>query len=1200
MLRKFLKFFLYLTVAYAIVGFFILPFILKPQLVQILQKQTKTKASIESVAFNPLLFRLDIQGVTLHDLQKRRLFSFDTLSINLNPTSLLYGALELKKLSLVSPKIYVVYNKDKSINLLNALKVQKSVQPKSEEKDKNSTLPRIIVDTIQLEDGKIYYTDYTRKRPFEFSLENIGFSLKNFDTKNITRKNAGVRLYSKLGDGGFVDFKSKIRSIAPLKIEGSLVLQASKLYTEWKYMQDVLKLEVADGKLSFHTRYAFNLDDINATKIEGLNLSLEKLRIKPKAKDKDILNLEHLYVTNAILLPMQQKVRIEKIGLDGLNIKAVRNAKGMLDWLEYIKIQNVDTNTTQPVALKKSKLSKPWDVRLNSLALQKISLLFRDKAVYPNVSTKLNELDIYAKDITLAGEKPFSYKIQATFNDKASCDMHGTLAHKKLALVSHIACRDIDIAHYRPYIDQAAQAHLKRFDLALAHALLDFQAAVKVDENTTTALLVDDANVSLRELLVRKKSTHKQLVAWKDFSVQGIELSSAKKELFISDVALNNLLANLVLQKDGALNVADVIIPKSSAKPKTAAKEGKKAEAYSVKVGQIALNGAKVTLLDKSLTQAQKQTLDKINIKVNDFDIQKNSWLRYKASMRLNQSGILKASGKLRHTPLKQSGEISAQKIALTALTPYLQEQSFISVDDGRLSFKVKEHYMPSKRYPDLRIHGEVMLNSLFVTDTKDTNSSLFSLNELHVHPFTLELFPNRLYVDAVDVDSFYVAAKIDENKTLNFSQLMKHTKGADNNKSNATQKAQKKQQKQDPFPVKIVKINVTNGSAEFRDFSLPIKFKTNIHDLNGALYAVSSSPGDTTYIDINGEVDKYGSTKLRGSVDSFNPKEYTDLQFDFKNLDLHTMSGYSASFAGYEIDSGKLYLDLGYNILHAKLNATNNIMIKKIKLGKELEGKNINHLPLGFVIGLLEDNEGIIDIDMPIEGNVDEPDFKYGALVWKTLGNLIAKAVTSPFKFLGSMMGMNGEDLEFVAFEFGKSDITPPQREKLDKIAKLMRKRPKISLKVDAVYDEVDDLKALKLQKLVAMVMKKSGNENVKNNKTALNIDMLEDVYADLREDDALDATRAKLHKEYDDEKAFDRAYQNALIELCTQIQPVKEKELEALARERAKKIQSYLVTEKSLAINRVLIGNVIKQHSSDDKTVQLKLNITVQSSDK
>ncbi|MBA1433015.1 MAG: DUF748 domain-containing protein [Epsilonproteobacteria bacterium] len=687
-----------------------------------------------------------------------------------------------------------------------------------------------------------------------------------------------------------------------------------------------------------------------------------------------------------------------------------------------------------------------------------------------------------------------------------------------------------------------------------------------------------------------KKSTNEQLLAWQDFTIRGVQLSTAKKELFITDVALNKMLVNIVRQNSGMLNVADIVEVNKS-KKKREDKKAKSTEPYSVKVAQIELNDAQIRVLDKSLTQARKHAVDKINIKVNDFDIKKRSWLSYKASMRLNRSGILKARGKLRHTPLKQSGEISAQKIALKALTPYLQEQSFISVDDGRLSFKVKESYLPSKRYPDLRMHGEVVLNSLFVSDTNDANSSFFSLNELRVKPFTLELFPNRLYVDAVDIDSFYVAAKIDENKSLNFAQLMKEKK---------SETTQKPEQKLEPFAVKIAKVNVKNGSAEFRDFSLPIKFKTNIHDLNGALYALSSSPGDTTYIDISGEVDKYGSTKLKGSVDSFNPKEYTDMRFDFKNLDLHAMSGYSASFTGYEIESGKLYLDLGYNILHAKLNATNNIMIKKIKLGREIEGENVNHLPLGFVIGLLEDNEGIIDIDMPIEGNVDEPDFKYGALVLKTVGNLIAKAVASPFKFLGSMMGLDGEALEFIAFEFGKNDITPPQREKLDKIAKLMRKRPKITLTINAVYDERDDKKAVKLQKLVAMVMKKSGDENAKSAKNALNIDVLEDVYAQLRDDGALDVLKTKLHKEYENEDAFNRAYQNALIELCTQIQPLEKRELESLAKARAKKIQTYLIEEKSLATKRVVTADVIKQNDADDKTVHLGLNIVVESSDK
>ncbi|MBA1433305.1 MAG: DUF748 domain-containing protein [Epsilonproteobacteria bacterium] len=232
MFRKIIKYLFYLFVAYLFLGFFILPLLIKPQLIKIIQNETKTKASIASLSFNPLLFSVEISDLQLNDLQNKALFSFDTLRVNVNPSLLLYGALELKELSLIAPRVSVVYNKDKSINLLKVLKSQKSEQQERAAETSNSSLPRIIARSIKIENGKIDYTDYTRRQTFTFSLENIGFSLKNFDTKNIRQDNAGLRLYSKLGDGGFIDFKSKIRSIQPLEIEGSLSFEASKLYTE--------------------------------------------------------------------------------------------------------------------------------------------------------------------------------------------------------------------------------------------------------------------------------------------------------------------------------------------------------------------------------------------------------------------------------------------------------------------------------------------------------------------------------------------------------------------------------------------------------------------------------------------------------------------------------------------------------------------------------------------------------------------------------------------------------------------------------------------------------------------------------------------------------------------------------------------------------------------------------------------------------
>jgi len=1197
---KLLKYLFYIFLGYLFLGFILLPILFKPQLIKIIEKETNAKVKIESLHFNPLIFQVGVEKFSLYDLQKNKLFDFEELRINLDPTSLFMGALELKELALIDPQINLIYNKDKTINLLKVVKKKKEPQ-KAPESKTSMQIPRIIVDLIDIEGGKLSYKDYTKKTPFVFSLENIGFSLKNFDTKKIGYNSAGIRFYSRLGDGGFIDLKSKILSLKPFKIKGSLDFEASKLYTEWKYMQDELNLEVADGKISFSTQYSFNLADINATKIEKLHIALDRLRIKPKNKDQDILNLDTLYIANATVLPMQQSVDIQKLGLHGLHVQAKRYKNEKIDWIDYIKVNSSDINQSKQSS-KPSQKSRKWYVILHNLSLEEIAVTFKDEAIRPNVTTSIDKLNIYANNITLAGKKPFDYAIEMQLNKKTVCDINGTVVHKNLDLITHLNCKDFDLLHYRPYIRKVAKQNLKRYDLSLQRAFVDLGADIEIFKNKKTfTTIVKDANLKVKKLLVRKRSTWKRLVQFKNLHIQGIKLNTANKELNVSNIVLNSLNTNLLRNKNKKLNVDGIVLAKVSKKIKKHVKKSKhKNRPYHIRVKSVALNNAKVTFVDKALPQVQKHTIDKIYVKINDIDSKRKTWLNYRASLRINKKGKVSAIGKLRHTPLQQRGSIKAKNISLVAVTPYLQQSSYLNIDDGLLSLNLKERYAPSKKGADVKIDGSLKLNSLFTTNANDNNSSLFSLNELEVKPFTLELFPNRLYIDSVLVDSFYVSAKIDENKTLNFAKLSKNSsKEQIDSDTNTTRETNTTQEPE--FPITVVKVDVQNGSAEFQDFSLPIKFKTNIHDLQGIVYAVSNTPGSTTYLDVDGEVDKYGSTKLQGSVDTFKPKEYTDLNLNFKNLDLHAMSGYSASFAGYEIESGKLYLDLGYDIMYGELHATNNIMIKHIKLGRELEGDNIKHLPLGFVVGLLEDSDGIIDIDMPIEGNVNEPDFRYGALVWKTLGNLIAKAVTSPFKFLGSAMGLKGDELEYIAFEFGKSHITPPEREKLDKIVKMMNKRPKIVLQVNGTYDDVKDLEALKLQKLVAMIMKMSGDENTKHAKTALTIDMLEEVYSRLKDDDKLDKLKEELHKKYQDkEAAYKRAYQKELIGLCTEIQYVTPTELENLAQKRVQAIEEYLVHEKGLQAQRVKVGTIKKVHAEEKKEVRLKLNIEVQSTDK
>ena len=1197
MLNKVKKILLYSLLLYGVFGFFILPLILKPKVIEIVQQETNSKIAIESISFNPFIFKLELSGVELSSLDDKPLLSFESLLIDVELYSLLRSAIHINELTLTKPKIYVVYNNDKTINMRSILKEKKEDAVDSNEP---GAVPRVIVDSLEVVDGYVSYEDYTLQSKFDFSFGNIGFKLKDIDTHDFKTSNAELRFYSRLGDGGFVDFKSKIEGFKPLILKGTLDFEASKLYTQWKYMKDSLNLEVADGKVSFHTNYYVNLDDLDATTIDNLDVSLDKLRIKPKDKYKDVLNLGSLYLKNATIKPMLQSVHIEKIGLNELNIKAKRDENSQIDWLEYIKMQGSEETVVAEETQVESNVtavpSAPWNVLVNDVVIEKIAIDFQDEAVKPAVRSTLNEFNFYAQNITLAGKEPIEYQLNMLVNDVAKCSSNGMVIHSVLDVDNYLECSEFNIAHYRPYIDQAANENLKLYDLKLQNAVAGFKAKIAVqDINGTIIAKVRDANLSLESFEVRKASTNEKLVNFTAFKVDGVKLNTQDKTVDVQKVSLHGLDIKTVRLEDKSLNIDNLVVAKVKKTTKEFKRKTKKEKEYSVKLKHFALDAAKVDFNDKALTPNVKSKLDRIFLNAYDIDLKKNSWLKYRFYMRVNSKGILTSNGNLRHTPLKQKGTLELKNISLMELTPYLQEKAFVKVDDGRLSLKTKTEYSVSSKNPDLRVKGSFSLNELFVSDSRDSGS-IASLNELKFKAFTFEVNPNRLYIDEIDMNAFYINALIDEQKQMNLAALVKPSD--DNNTSQEeVEVAEVKDANtttEVAFPVKILKMNVALGSAHFADMSLPIKFKTNIHDLNGVIYSISNVPGETTYVNIDGEIDKYGSTKLKGSVNSANPKEYTDLEFNFKNLDLNTLSGYSANFAGHEIDSGKLFLNLGYDIKNSELLGSNNLMIKKIKLGAEVEDENITSLPLGFVIALLEDDEGIIEIDMPVEGNLDEPDFKYGALVMKTLGNLILKAVTSPFTFLGSMMGLDGETLEYAEFEVGSAVILPPEREKLDQIVKMMTKRPKIKLAFTPTYDELLDKRAIQTEMLISLIVKESGVKNRKEHESAMNIDMLEDIYEDFKDDDTLDKLEDRLEKEYKGDE-FDRAYLSSLVELCKDIQVVTKVDLENLAKARQNVIFTYLVQEKNVEAPRVIVNTLVAVNEPQNKLVKQKLSIEV-----
>lgn len=1155
---------------YTLFGFLVLPLVLESQIPKSVANSTNSKITIKKISLNPYLFKLEFSGVELKDSEDNHLASFDSLYIDIKALSLLKGALHVKEITLKNPRISLLYDKDKIFNFSKLIK--KSNENESNTTDKNTDLPRVIVDNITLSNGSVLYEDFTKPKKFEFMVDAINFKLTDIDTNNFTQSRAKFRFNSNLQDGGEVDLRANILALKPFVVDGSVDIKEVKLYSAWKYIQDALGIEVADGVLTFGATYNFNIDDINATHVDNMHLLLNDLRVKPKDANSDILTLKSLSISDANMKPMAYMLSVKDVFLDSLNAKVERNAKGEIDWSGYFKSSEPSSED-----IKKEDNASKWSVVVESVELKNVAASFKDSTVNPSVISKINSLDAEIKNITLLGEKPMTYALDLVLNKSATCRLDGSLTHKGLSLKSYAKCDNFDLTHYNPYIDKIAQEELKKYNIALRSAILGFDANLSFkDKDTGIEAHVSDANFDIKSFALNKRDNNKQIVEFKNFSLNNAELDTKTKELHVRKISLDELALNIRKAKNGTLNLEGLVETKEAKKSVNTAKT---IEApYRVKVDSFDINSAKLLYNDRSIQDGSKIIIDKINISAKNIDSKEKSWFEYALDLRVNSKGSLSLKGSIKHTPLEQKGEFKLKRLSLKELTPYLQESTFLKISDGYLSLNGKSSYKQNADKYRATVDGSLSVKNFFLHDTRD-GSTIVSFVKANLNSFKFDTLYNALNMDEVLLDSFYIDAQIDKNKTMNLAKLLREKE---------LHVAEEESSKKTPLNFKLLNLKVTNGSANFADYSLPLDFKTSIHSLNGNVYAISNVKDEVSYVEIDGGVDEYGSTKLKGSVEAANFKSYMDLNFNFRNLSLNNFSGYSAQFAGYKIEEGKLFLDLEYKIYDSQLLGKNSLIIKKIKLGDEIEDENITKLPLKFAVALLEDSEGVIDINMPIEGDISKPDFKYGAMILKTFVNLIVKAVASPFKFLGSAMGISGDDMGFVEFEASEGALLASEREKLDNIAKMLQDKPKLSLGVVGGFDAKVDKEAIQAKKLAQLILTESASNS------GVTIKTVESICSKSLGSDNIELLKSEVEKKYQKE-LFKLEYQRALFEMCTQMQSVSDEELRALAEIRAKSLKDYLIQTKNIEPARVIVQEVKARDDSKEKWVKSALKIEI-----
>src|SRR6185369_9247880 len=220
--------------------------------------------------------------------------------------------------------------------------------------------------------------------------------------------------------------------------------------------------------------------------------------------------------------------------------------------------------------------------------------------------------------------------------------------------------------------------------------------------------------------------------------------------------------------------------------------------------------------------------------------------------------------------------------------------------------------------------------------------------------------------------------------------------------------------------------------------------------------------------VDLEARIENVAPLKIAGKVNPLSDNRYTDLTLQTSGVDLLPMGPYTGKYLGYGLKQGKLSLDMKYLVSQRSLQASNLITIDQLLLGDKTGSPDATKLPVKLGLALLKDRNGVIELDVPVEGNLDDPQFRLGGVIWGAVVNVFTKIVTSPFAALGSLFGGSGEEVRFQEFNPGDSELQPAAREKLDALAKALYERPGLEVEIEGNTHpklDADALRRLKLE---------------------------------------------------------------------------------------------------------------------------------------
>ena len=1024
---------------YALLGFLILPTLLKPRFESALTERTGRVATLGRLEFNPFTFHARLADFNLTDRDRQRPFvRFAALDLDVSLASLRYRAPVLDAVHLVQPQIALARN-DNGTSSVDDLARRNSPTADS------GPMP-FSLNNIEIDDGAITLEDRAHRRTLVVSHLGIGIPFVSDLPHDAT-----IRVTPHL-DGTFdgTRFALSANTSSPFldRREASLALDfdALPLARYADYLALPGGMTVTEGALTTRLSLAFVTEKGAAQSIVlSGNGRIDNLALARKDGSR-LAGARSIDVGLRKLDWLAHTLDVDHLRVDAPDADVRRNESGAF---ELATIATSQASAPSP--------DKPWQFTLAEARIAGGTLRVLDRSVTPPFATTLSSIAVAGNALASAGPPG---KIELAFDaaDGAHATLQGDVDVARGKLHGHVEVAKLDVPRLAPYYASALNVDIRRGTL---DAKADFDAST-----APFALTLAGAAGSLTGMESALRDDRDPFLRVDNLAISGLALDAQKHAVSIDDaqwrggslrvlrLADGTLALERVVRAQGAGAATGAAVPAPSSPPKA---DG----GWSIVMRKAGLERVAADIEDRVPKPAVKLKLSELRLALDNVGNAATGTVHLDAATRVGSGGRLRVHGTLDKAPLRADIRIGASGIDLVSIKPYVESRTNVIVTRGTAGANGRLVYAATPQgTANMRYQGDATIADFGALD-RPTSQDLLRFRSLRVTGVDASTTPLRIDVGAIAMDGFFARAILGADAKLNLKELVVPGAQTDDapqprasTASGVTTQELPSASRAAALPVSIGRIDLSNGEVQYSDFFVQPNYNAHLTDVSGSITTMSATQaGD---VQLAGKVEGTAPVDLRGTMNPFAAQLALDLTGKATDVDLPPLTPYSVKYAGYGIEKGKLSLEVHYKIDDRKLAATNRLRLDQLTFGQHVDSPTATKLPVLLAVSLLKDRNGVINLDLPIQGTLDDPKFSVWGVIVQIFVNLVTKAVTAPFALLASIGG-GGEQLAFIEFAPGHADLSQAAVTKLGTLAKALNDRP--ALKIDASGRAIADV---------------------------------------------------------------------------------------------------------------------------------------------